>query len=154
MRMTEAEFKNFMKKSPCSVNHFGEGARKKPRVNSRKAQIDGHLFDSQAEAQIYWELKVDPNVEILELQPKFELLKPFFRIVDKKTRKFSGIFFTPDFKVLEMGRELIIEVKSIGTIKANSKSYSMRRKMFLSAYPGILFREIIFDGKKRIIREY
>jgi len=141
MKLTEKQFKET----------FGGGTPsiKTGRVNSKKITIDGHKFDSQAEALIYSEFKLDPDVEIIELQPKITLLEPFFH----RRKKYQGIYYTADFLIKERGLECLIEVKSIGTLKANSKSYPMRRKMLLNSI-GFGFREIIFDGKRRIIKEY
>ncbi len=127
-----------------------EEKKGKKRVESKKVFLDGHWFDSKAEASIYFEYKHDPEVKILELQPFFELLPAFERFGEK----YQSIDYTPDFRIIEKKIEWIVEVKSIGTIKANSKSYPMRRKLFLSQNPGLRFLEIIFDGKNRIENIY
>jgi len=124
--------------------------RKSRRVQSHKIKKDTHAFDSKIEADIYYEFKFDPDIEILELQPKFILLSPFKR----KNKSYRGVTYTPDFKVRIKGFEWIVEVKSIGTLKANSKSYPIRRKLFLHKFPELNFREIIFDGKQRTEKDY
>ena len=123
---------------------------KQGRVHSNRLVIDGHLFDSRTEAMIYSEFRLDPDIEILELQPEFVLLRPFKR----KNKTIRGVTYTPDFKITIKGVLWIIEVKSIGTLKANSKNYPMRRKLFLSRFPELNFKEIIFDGRQRTEIEY
>ena len=123
---------------------------KKGRVTANKIKIDGHTFDSQIEALIYSEFKVDPDIEILDLQPKFVLLYGFKR----KAKTFRPITYKPDFKITIKGVVWVVEVKSTGTIKANSKSYPIRRKLFLSRFPELNFKEIIFDGGTRTEKEY
>lgn len=151
-RLSETDLQNILKRGHCSIT--GEAisrlAKATGRVRSNKIEIDGHVFDSRAEASIYSEFKIDPDIKILEIQPCFVLLKPFKR----KNRKHRGVIYTPDFKVEDKGVKWIVEVKSKGTIRANSKSYPIRRKLFLHKFPELNFREIIFDGKQRTIKEY
>ena len=146
MRLSEQEYAAMMKKSNCRES----GKRKNPRVNRRKVRLDGHEFDSRKEAEIYFELKHDPNVEILELQPKFILQGGFSR----GKKRLRAITYTADFLIREDGRKIVVEVKSTGTLKANSKSYPIRKKLFLHKFPELGFREIIFRGKKRAVKEY
>jgi len=161
-RFTEEEFKKILKRGHCKISgssiyksNCGEIAtiknKKQGRTGSLKIELDGHLFASKSEAEIYSEFKIDPEVTILKLQPRFVLLSPFKR----KNKTIRGITYTSDFKIEERGREIIVEVKSEGTLKANSKSYPIRRKLFLNQLSeDIIFREIIFDKGKRTVRDY
>lgn len=149
-RLTPKQFRELMNAGHCSLSGEQALSAGKGRVQSAKVEVDGHTFDSQLEANIYWEFKVDPNMEILEFQPSFCLQSEFVR--DSKTYK--AINYTADFKIKDGGQEWIVEVKSVGTIKANSKSYPMRRKMFLKKFPKYAFREIIFDKGQKIVKEY
>lgn len=153
--MTEQELSVILKKGNVRISGgrvLSKSKNQKPvgRVRSSKIEYDGHVFDSKLEAKIYGEYKFDPDIVILELQPQFTLLNAFKR--NGKTHR--NITYMPDFKITIKGVEWIIEVKSAGTLKANSKSYPIRRKLFLSKYPDLNFREIIFDGKKRTEIEY
>lgn len=125
-------------------------SRKNPRMKSIKTTIDGHKFDSKKEADIYFEFKHDPDIEILELQPKFTLIDKFQR----RGKTYRAIKFTADFKIKQDGEIWIVDVKSIGTLRANSKGYPMRRKLFLLKYPDLRFREIIFDDRKLTEKNY
>lgn len=124
--------------------------KKNPRVNSNSVIIDGIEFKSTSEGLIYIEYRDDPNIKILELQPKFELIRSFKR----NGKKIQSIDYTSDFRILENKTEWVVEVKSSGSLKANSKSYPMRRKLFLYKYPHLRFREIIFDKGKITVREW
>lgn len=153
LHLSELELQNILKKGHAKISGGNlkiEEKKKKPRVNSNKIEIDGHLFDSKSEGKIYVEFKLDPSVTILELQPEF-ILVPGFEI---RGKKYQSIKFTPDFKILQDGIEFIVEVKSEGTLKANSKSYSMRRKMFLRSNQDLRYREIIFNRDKRTEKIY
>jgi len=155
-RFTEDQLKEILEKGNArlqndkSVSNEKLLTRKSGRVPSSRSVIDGHLFDSRTEAMIYSEFRLDPDIEILELQPQFVLLRPFKR----KNKTIRGVTYTSDFKITIKGILWIIEVKSIGTLKANSKNYPMRRKLFLNRFPELNFREIIFDGKQRTEKDY
>ena len=152
MRWSDEQYQAMMQRGRCKVLYDSGEIKKKEKggLRSKKIEVDGYFFDSKKEALIYHEFKLDPDVEILELQPLFEI-QPGFSLRDKK---YQPIRYTADFKILKKNSVCyIVEVKSIGTLKANSKSYPMRRKMLLNSI-GFGFREIIFDGKRRIIKEY
>ena len=153
MRLSEPEFELLKKFGNVKVISEIGGkpkTKKSSRVNSNKTIVDDIEFDSQIEAVIYCELRDDPNIEIIKLQPEFILQEKFKRF----GKTYQPIKFTPDFHIKENGVEWIIEVKSKGTLYANSKSYPMRRKLFLKNNPGLRYREIIFDKKERILKEY
>jgi hypothetical protein len=149
-RFTEEQLVQILKNGYCSVSGSLPKLKKAGRVNSHKIEIDGYLFDSKSEALIYSEYKIDPDVEILELQPRFILLTPFKR----KNKSYRGITYKADFVISVGGDNWVVEVKSKGTLKANSKNYPMRRKLFLNKFPDLNFREIIFDGKQRTEIDY
>lgn len=125
---------------------------KNPRVKSKKVRFNGFEFDSLDELDVYKEYLEDPEWDILEVHPKFELQEKF----SKNGKTHLPITWTSDLKIRNRstGVNWIIEVKSIGTLKANSKSYPMRRKLFLHRYFDFRLKEIIFDGKKRTEKVY
>lgn len=124
--------------------------KKKGRTGSKKVIIDGIEFDSTSEGNIYCEYKLDLDIKILELQPQY-IVFPGFSL---RSKKYQDIKWTLDFRILDKGVEYVIDVKSIGTYKANSKSHSMRRKLFLRLYPELILKEIVIDGKKRTEKVY
>jgi len=151
MRTTEKELQQWLRAGKVILRDTEiVSTPKTGRVASRKIQIDGHEFASQSEADIYWEFKVDPEIEIVSLQPYFTLQQPF----ERNGKKYRAISYTADFRIKEKGEVVIVEVKSVGTLRANSKSYPMRRKLFLKNYPDLAFREILFEKGKRVIKDY
>jgi len=71
-RLTDKEFKEILKNPHVRViadsGQIGQ-IGKIGKVRRQKIIIDGHEFDSKIEALIYSEFKIDPEVEILKLQP-------------------------------------------------------------------------------------
>lgn len=142
MRFSEAEFKLFLRNSSCKIREEPSKSAQKPK---KKRQI------SKLEELVHWEFLRDPNIEILETQPGFVVMPAFFR----NGRNYQAIKYTADFRILEDGKEWIVEVKSRGVYEANKKNYPMVRKLFLKFYPELSFREIIFDDAgTRKVKEY
>lgn len=121
------------------VEHRTAMQIEKPRrhkYNAKKTEIDGHVFDSQAEANRYNELKLMARAGLianLELQPVFELLEGFTR----DGKKIQGIKYVADFAYIENGRIVVEDVKGHRT-----KDYLLKRKLFLYRFPEIDFWEI------------
>jgi hypothetical protein len=140
MNLTPLQLKKLLKGSHCKIRKQPKGI-KQPKI----AKI------SAIEQQVYLEFKANKNVEILELQPHF-VVSPSF---ERNGKKYQPIRYTADFRILEDGREIIVEVKSTGVLRARRVDYPMRRKLFLRAFPDLYFREIIFDDqKRRTVKEY
>lgn len=110
------------------------------KYNATKLEVDGHVFDSKAEADYYSQLllrKIAGELKSIELQPRFEL-QPSFKCNGKAVK---GIFYVADFRVITAaGEEVVIDVKSVATEK--NAVYRLKRKMLLYRYPGIDFREV------------
>jgi hypothetical protein len=115
---------------------------------NRRIEVDGYIFASKKEASIYQEFKLDPSIEIIEVQPRFTLIEPF------KYRKHNirGVYYTADFKIEINDITHIVEVKSKAT--AARADYILRKKLFFRTHPGLYFWEIVFDGKRRIDNIY
>lgn len=67
MRMTAKEYQQLKKRS-------------KSKYGNKKTEIDGHMFDSKAEAQYYQELKLREragDILFFRLQPRYRLLDGF-----------------------------------------------------------------------------
>lgn len=142
--------KHLLENTKCRVQGDANRRMNKGRVSSRKIKFDGLEFASRSEMEVYREYKLDPDIDLLGVQPKFTLQEGFSR----NGKRHRAITYTADFDIIEDGREIIVEVKSVGTLKANSKSYSMRKKLFLKKFPDLLFREIIVDGRKITVNEF
>lgn len=77
----------------------------KKKYKNRKVEIDGHKFDSAAEAECYSLLKLmerNGEIKLLALQPKVYLTA-------------ARILYVADFLIDEKGRRVYIDVKGMRT---------------------------------------
>jgi hypothetical protein len=119
------------------------------KIASKKTEVDGHLFDSQTEAEFYQYLKSRDDVEHIQLQPQYIFLFPFEikcsrcdigKVPSPKTgkpikckacngtgqRARQGWTYTADFQVrFKNGAYLVYDVKGW----ANER-FPLVRKMF------------------------
>lgn len=51
--------------------------RGRGKINSKKTEVAGIVFDSQTEARYYQYLKLQDDIETIEIQPQYTLLEPF-----------------------------------------------------------------------------
>ena len=130
----------------AAMQLHGIDGKKKGKVNSNKVEFDGYRFDSQVEFDIYFECKLDPKIRILEVHPNFPLFPAFAR----GGKKYKEISYTADLLIFNdrSGQTEVVEVKSVGTRNMRS-DYPLRKTLFLMLYPGLIFREIVFDKKNR-----
>lgn len=116
MRMSQKEYKKLVGKS--------ETANKYKNV---KTEIDGHVFDSKAEAKRYAELKILVKVGEIQgfgLQPSF--------VLDEKIR------YRPDFIVCgKDGSVWVEDVKGMET-----KEFSLKKRLWINRYPWLELRII------------
>ncbi|MEK4503029.1 DUF1064 domain-containing protein [Bacillus sp. FSL R12-0069] len=100
------------------------------KYKNKKVDLDGHVFDSKAEANYYECLKirhVKGEVERFELQPIFKL-QPAFK---KQDKSFQAITYIADFLVyLPNGEVEVIDIKGMIT-----ETFSVKRKLFEYKYP-------------------
>lgn len=111
--------------------------RRGHKYNARKTTVDGIMFDSRKEAERYLSLKAMERtgfIRGLVLQPEFEL-QPGFRHPDQGAIR--AVKYRADFQYEREGRTVVEDVKGMKT-----KEYLIKRKLFLSRYPDILFREV------------
>lgn len=144
-------------RNPQRITRRSKGVRvpkqpKQPRkFNSKKVVADGIEFDSQTEAAFYDYLKRDQTVELIEVQPVYQIIKPYSvackrcagggKLVSPKTgnpvncdlcsgkgeRIKSGAKYTADFKVTYFdGFVEIYDVKG-GPV---TRDFPLRRKLF------------------------
>jgi hypothetical protein len=123
-----------------SASKLKELGIKPNKYRNQKVEVDGHLFDSKREAEVYAELKLlqrAGEVTEIELQPEFELL-PSFRAGKANYR---GIKYRADFRVTyHTGRQEVWDVKS--RITAKNPEYRMKVKLLLYKYRDLNFREV------------
>ena len=114
-------------------------AQPRSKYGNRKVMLDGHLFDSKAEANRYLELRTlqyAGEIRGLELHPSFVLQKSF-RHAGKVER---AIRYEADFAYTETdtGLRVVEDVKGKRT-----QAYTIKRKLFLAKYGHeVEFREI------------
>lgn len=122
MRMTLAEY-------------HALGKKPRNKYKAIRTQADGIWFDSKAEAEYYCALKLMKRageVAEIELQPEF--------ILQDATETVKPIIYRADFRVTyKDGRVEVIDVK--GSKKSLTQVYKLKKKMLLSRYPDINFRE-------------
>lgn len=100
------------------------------KYNARKTAVDGITFDSRKEAERYKELKaleLVGKIDMLELQPRFELQESF----KHKGKTIRKIEYVADFLYRDLSTyELIVEdVKGVKT-----DVYKLKKKLFLKRY--------------------
>lgn len=134
-----------MSKIKCSCGGLGCKlcARQQPtkawHQNSKanKVEFDGHIFDSTEEMEFYrdWLLtgKYRANIDIIELQPKYELLPKF----EKMGKRYQAMTYKPDFYIEFTDNEgnryaEVIDVK--GYIP---RYFTLTRKLFDYFYPDL-----------------
>ena len=108
-------------------NFAPQGAKKQNKYHNVKVQIDGHTFDSKAEAARYQELKLMQRagaIREFSLQPNFALE--------------AGIHYRADFLVTgKDGTVWAEDVKGFET-----KEFKLKKKLFEWKYPQIELRLI------------
>jgi len=118
-------------------------ASKRPKYNARKITVDGIVFDSQAEADRYADLKLlvkGREITNLQLQPSFILQDSFTR----DGKKVRPIEYRGDFAYYEKGGSRLVVEDVKGT---KTKDYLLKKKLLLFRYPEIDFREIVTERK-------
>lgn len=118
------------------------------KYHAKKQEIDGHTFDSQAEARRYVYLKglqAVGAISDLELQPRFTLQEAF----DRGGKHIRKVEYAADFAYTDGdGARIVEDVKGMQT-----EVYKLKKKLFLFRYPGLVFREI-GTSQKAQMEEY
>jgi len=107
------------------------------KYHNTKTTIDNIKFDSKREANRYLELKMllkAKKITDLKLQPKFQLQEKF---TDNKGVKHQAINYVADFTYFEDRTQIVEDVKGMETAV-----YKLKKKIFLSRYWHLDFREI------------
>lgn len=95
------------------------------KFNAQKTEINWVKFASKIEANVYSFL-LSEGVEILELQPKFELQEKYRH----EWEAIRAINYVSDFRVLYNWHEFIVEVKGMQT-----PEWKLKKKMFHKKFP-------------------
>ena len=106
------------------------------KYNNKKIEINGHVFDSKAEARRYQELALLEKAGVisgLRLQPEYELIPAF----KKMHRSFRKTVYIADFEYVENGRKIVEDVKGFKT-----EVYKLKKKLFEYKYKDMTLREV------------
>ena len=113
-----------------TAKQYRNMGRQRSKYRNKKVQLDGHTFDSKAEARYYQQLKLMERAgEILffRLQPRYRLLDGF----EKHGKKHRPIDYVADFEVHH--KDGSIEVVDIKGYKTDV--FRIKEKMFNKKYP-------------------
>lgn len=113
--------------------------KQRPKYGNTRVVVDGHTFDSQAEAERYKELKLTQTagqITGLTCQPPFELQAGFR---DHAGVKHRAITYRADFRYTEVatGAQVVEDVKGMRT-----KEFSIKEKLFRFRYSELDLRII------------
>ncbi|MDG0791936.1 DUF1064 domain-containing protein [Cohnella ginsengisoli] len=107
------------------------------KYGARKTMVDGHKFDSAAEARYYSQLKLlkrAGKIRDFILQPRYVLLDGYRH--PQTGRKVRGVEYVADFLIsYPDGSQEVVDVKGVRT-----EAYKIKKKLFESKY-GIPIKE-------------
>lgn len=100
------------------------------KYGNKKVSVDGHTFDSKAEARYYSELKLRQkasNILFFELQPRYQIQDGYV----KDGKKVRPIYYIADFEIHHKDGSIeVIDVKGHIT-----DVFRIKEKMFNKKYP-------------------
>lgn len=106
------------------------GKRRLNKYRNHKVQVDGHTFDSKAEARYYNQLKLlqrAGDIEFFRLQPRYQVQEPF----EKDGKKHQAIHYIADFEIHHKDGSIeVVDVK--GTL---TQVFRIKEKMFHKRFP-------------------
>lgn len=94
------------------------------KYRAKKTEIDGIKFSSLLESRFYNWFKAN-NIEIIELQPRYEL-QSWFRYQGKAIRK---IEYVADFKIEYEGDIFVVDAKGMSV-----PVFALKYKLWLKRY--------------------
>ena len=106
------------------------------KYGNEKKTVNGHTFDSKAEARRYEQLSLLEKAGViknLRLQPEYELIPRF----KKGNRTFRKTVYIADFEYVEDGRKIVEDVKGFAT-----DVYKLKKKLFEYRYPDLTIKEV------------
>ena len=100
------------------------------KYGNKMVIVDGHKFDSKAEAKYYEQLKwsqLHKQILFFRLQPRYQLQEAF----KKNGKTFRKIEYVADFEVHNLDGSIeVIDVKGVET-----EGFKIKRKLFEKIYP-------------------
>jgi hypothetical protein len=127
--VTEGEYRTFLK-NLGQLPAEAEKPARKHKFNAKKVEIDGHVFHSKWEGQVYTDLKW----QALAGQITFPLLQVPFSLGEWQTmgaKKPRERFYIADFVHIELksGELVVVDAKGFET-----KEYRQKRRAFCDIY--------------------
>lgn len=107
------------------------------KFNARGCRVDGHWFDSQAEAARYAELRLAEHIgqiRDLRIHPKYAILPQFVAASGERVRT---IWYEADFSYIENEKAVVEDVKGVRTAL-----FKLKRALFLQRFPEYEFWEV------------
>src|SRR5690625_4420542 len=99
----------------AAKQYLGMSRERRNKYRNHRVEIDGHTFDSKAEARYYKQLKLRKRAEDIkdfELQPRFRLQEGF----NKDGKRYRPIDYVADFKIHHNDGSIeIVDVKGTQT---------------------------------------
>lgn len=105
-----------------------QSAKKKPKYKNKKAQVDGILFDSRAEARYYI---LHRNNKNMKMQVKFLLTDTMCFEHNGQKKTIGKMSYIPDFVFYDDNGniEKVVDVKGMKT-----KEFNVKAKIFMEKY--------------------
>lgn len=114
----------------------GLGAKKRRKYNNHPVQVDGHHFDSEAEAAEYGDLRLRQLAgEIADLQ-----VHPRFVVVDADGHG-REIVYEADFAYVENGDQIAVDVKAANGVTM-TETWRLKFRLCQARYPMIVWKVV------------
>lgn len=115
---------------------------KKNKYNNEKTERDGFVYDSKKEANrgdILNDLQANGKIMSLERQKPFVLIEPF----TYQGKAIRGVKWVADFYYYDCERKIWVAEDVKSPMTKRKPEYVIKKKLFMTKYPDILFVEFI-----------
>lgn len=123
--------------------------KSKNKLGAIKVMVDDIVFDSMLESRYYLYLLqqvAEGNIKSFHLQPSYELIPRFQKVIDGKKKTFRKMEYVADFLVTHLDdTQSIVDTKGMLT-----EVFKIKRKLFEFKYPELTLRVVIEKGGKWI----
>ncbi len=108
------------------------GKRSRSKYGNKKVELEGHVFDSKAEARYFKELQLRQKLHDIRefyLQPRYTVMHGF----EKDGKKHRPIVYIADFEIHHKDGSIeVIDVKSEAT---TTQVFRIKEKLFHRKFP-------------------
>jgi hypothetical protein len=117
---------------------MNQNTNKKTKYNNQKIKRDEYVFDSKLEESFYRYFKDNPDIELLEVHPKIELLPTIFEqekgkrgnVLKRQKVEIGKVEYTPDFLIKYNNEEIFVDAKGVETSYFKLKMNLYKRLMY------------------------